>query len=268
MKQFIELAIQTSKNPIVIITNHFDLGVVDPRMVYANDEFLKLVGLEMDQVIGESPCMLFGERTDRGLLDLIKNTVMKKINWEGVITIYDSLKNPIDIKLRVIPVVNPVDEIMYYSCFIEYAHAACDISNNECKVLNSFVDSLFEHYDYFQNLSEESPQPMMRMDERGKILYVNHEARNLFAMQAGTNIEDSLHPDDVKFIERTLATTRTENRTTKATFRLYKNGQYIWCTGSFWNINKNEKSIGIGATLKDASSEAQLLQQLQQLKKA
>lgn len=269
MKELIRAAIVQSKEPIVIITNHLELGVVDPKIVYANPQFEKLTGYSLDEIYDQGPCILFGEKTDLQNIADIKKTISKRVPWEGPVVIYTKTREEFVAYFKIVPIINPVDEIVYYSCFVQNFEQFLTCNNEEnCGVLNAFVDSLFEHYDYFQNLSEQIPQGLIRFDNDGKIVYANSETLSKFNLTMGANIYDNICLEDKMFVTKMINKYIPSAKISKITFRIIKEGDLVWTSFSYWPIFKDGVIVGFAGTLADVSQETNLVRQLQTLRKA
>jgi PAS domain S-box-containing protein len=57
-------------NPIVITTSQLELP--GPQIVYANQAFCKQTGYKIDELLGNTPRILQGEKTDRKVLEILK----------------------------------------------------------------------------------------------------------------------------------------------------------------------------------------------------
>jgi two-component system, chemotaxis family, CheB/CheR fusion protein len=68
-------------NDAVLITEAEPYELPGPRIIYANDAFYKMTGFSKEEVIGKTPRILQGPKTDRKQLDKIKAALKK---WEPV----------------------------------------------------------------------------------------------------------------------------------------------------------------------------------------
>ena len=68
-------------NDAIVITEAQPFELPGPKILYVNDALLKLTGYTRDEMIGNTPRMLQGEKTDRKELDRMKNAFIK---WQPV----------------------------------------------------------------------------------------------------------------------------------------------------------------------------------------
>lgn len=79
-------AIQQSKEAILITDAQLELP--GPRIVFANFAFTKMTGYTVDEIIGKTPRILHGPRTDKKVLKQLRNTLTRGDLFEGEIINY------------------------------------------------------------------------------------------------------------------------------------------------------------------------------------
>jgi PAS domain S-box-containing protein len=68
--RLLKTAIEQSNEPVMIMTAQFDPA--GPRIVYVNSAFTKMTGYAREEVIGKTPRILDGPKTDRAVLDRLR----------------------------------------------------------------------------------------------------------------------------------------------------------------------------------------------------
>lgn len=70
-----------SYNAIIITTTY--LNDEYPKILYANQAFLKMTGYSVEEIINKTPRILQGEKTDRNVLQRLKECLIKEEHFEG-----------------------------------------------------------------------------------------------------------------------------------------------------------------------------------------
>src|SRR5262245_6417854 len=68
--RLLKTAIEQSNESVMIMTAQFDLA--GPRILYVNSAFTKMTGYAREEVIGKTPRILDGPKTDRAVLDRLR----------------------------------------------------------------------------------------------------------------------------------------------------------------------------------------------------
>ena len=81
----------TNTNDAVLITEAEPYDEPGPRIIYVNEAFTKMTGYTAEEVIGKTPRILQGPKTDRTALDKMRNSLK---NWQSCeITVINYKKN-------------------------------------------------------------------------------------------------------------------------------------------------------------------------------
>ncbi|MBT9463547.1 PAS domain-containing protein [Hydrogenophaga sp.] len=102
-------------NDIVLITEAEPFGEPGPRILFVNDAFERLTGYAKEEVIGKTPRILQGPKTDRQVLDRIRHHLER---WEPVreeIINYTKDGREIWLELDIVPV---ADETGWYTHWV------------------------------------------------------------------------------------------------------------------------------------------------------
>jgi PAS domain S-box-containing protein len=69
-----------STNDAVLITEAEPIDEPGPRIVYVNPAFTRMTGYTLEEVLGKTPRILQGEKTDRTALEQIRTALQ---NWQS-----------------------------------------------------------------------------------------------------------------------------------------------------------------------------------------
>jgi PAS domain S-box-containing protein len=75
-------SVVVNANDAVVITEATSTENLDPRIVYANAAFTRLTGYSLEEVVGKTPRILQGEKTDRATLDRIRAALQ---TWQPIL---------------------------------------------------------------------------------------------------------------------------------------------------------------------------------------
>ncbi len=68
-------------NDVILITEAEPIDYPGPRIVYVNEAFTRMTGYSSEEVVGKSPRILQGPKTDRAVLDKIREALLQ---WQPV----------------------------------------------------------------------------------------------------------------------------------------------------------------------------------------
>ena len=77
----VKAAIESANDAILITEARLDLP--GPRIEYVNAAFTRMTGYGIDEIVGQTPRILQGARTDRGLLDRLRNDLLSSESFHG-----------------------------------------------------------------------------------------------------------------------------------------------------------------------------------------
>lgn len=267
MQELIKIAIAESKEPVVIITNHFAKGQ-EPKIAYANEEFLSLVGYTIDEVFNTNPKEIFTNKLNENIVEEIKQAVMQHTTWEGPIVVHGKNGSNEVLYFNIVPVQNVANETMYYACFGNRIEAASGQLYNKAskKHLDNFINTLFAQTNYFKDFSDNLPTGIWRIDANFNVVYANQIASNIFGFAQDTNLFDAILHAEHGFVRTMLNNSGSEQKINHMTFRVKKEGTVIWAGCDFWPVIENNQLVGYSGTAKNVTNEALLVKQLQVFK--
>lgn len=112
MLRLIQTAID-QVNDAVVITEP-ELDPPGPRIVYVNRGFLEMTGYEASEVIGETPRILQGPRTDRKVLDRLRRELHKHGSFRGETTNYSKNGEPYVVEWSITAVRDASGELIHW----------------------------------------------------------------------------------------------------------------------------------------------------------
>lgn len=162
----LESAIRTDYDSILITT--LELEKPGPKIVYVNDGFTRMTGYSKEEVIGETPRILQGPKTDRKVLDTLKKRLKQGQAFFGHTVNYKKDGTEFIIQWDIHPLTNKDGEITHW---VSYQHDITERKRSEKKVVDSKIE--------FDNLAEESKKTLIDIDEQGNIITSNKAFRDL-----------------------------------------------------------------------------------------
>ncbi len=164
--QLLESAIRNDYDGI-IITN-LPLDKPGPRIVYANEGFEKITGYDRRQVIGETPRILQGEKTDEQTLSRLRRKLENGQSFFGRLINYRKDGSEFVNQFDVHPLRNAEGEITHW---VSYMHDITERKRAERNVVDTEIE--------FDELRQESKRTLLDIDEDGNIIKANRAFRDL-----------------------------------------------------------------------------------------
>lgn len=164
----LESAIQNDYDSILI--TELDLEKPGPKIVYVNNGFCKMTGYSKEEVIGKTPRILQGPKTDRAILDKLKRKLKEGQAFFGQAVNYKKDGTEFVNQWDIHPLTDADGNITHW---VSYQHDITERKRAE-KVL---VDTNVE----FDALKEESKRTVIDVDVQGNIIMANKAFRELIS---------------------------------------------------------------------------------------
>ncbi|MGK7370170.1 MAG: PAS domain-containing protein [Candidatus Halalkalibacterium sp. M3_1C_030] len=162
----LESAIRNDYDSILI--TELDLEKPGPRIVYVNDGFSKMTGYSREEVIGKTPRILQGPKTDRAILDKLKRKLREGQAFFGQAINYKKDGTEFVNQWDIHPLTDSEGNITHW---VSYQHDITERKRAEKVLVDTNVD--------FDDLKEESQRTVLDVDEQGNIVMANKSFREL-----------------------------------------------------------------------------------------
>ncbi|MBE9184411.1 PAS domain S-box protein [Microcoleus sp. LEGE 07076] len=217
----------TTTNDAVLITEAEPIREPGPRIVYVNPAFTRMTGYTLEEVLGKTPRILQGEKTDRASLDPIRRALE---TWQPVRV--DSINYRKDgtefwVELSIVPIADEKGGFTHWVAVQrdisdrKLAEAALQQLNERLEMrvlqrtrqLESSQVELRESEALFRSLSESSPVGIFKIDAGGKCTYTNPRCQAIGGFAAAEALGNGwmrfVHPEDIKLIRSKWSESRS-----------------------------------------------------------
>ncbi|MEX2463578.1 MAG: PAS domain S-box protein [Balneolaceae bacterium] len=164
--KLLERAISSDYDSILITT--LDMEEPGPKIVYVNDGFTKMTGYTREEAIGKTPRMLQGPKTEKAVLDKLKQRLKEGQSFFGHTVNYRKDGSEFINQWDIHPLTNDKGEVTHW---VSYQHDITERKRSEQKI----VDSQLE----FDRLTEESKKTLVDIDSQGNLITSNKAFRDL-----------------------------------------------------------------------------------------
>lgn len=245
--RLLELALFTT-NDAVLITEAEPIDEPGPRIIYANPAFTRMSGYTLEEVLGKTPRILQGEKTDRASLDRIR-TALK--NWQPLrvdLKNYRKDGSEFWVDLSIVPI---CDEAGWFTHWVavqrdiserKIAEATLQQLNEELEMrvlqrtqeLELSQSELRQSEALFRSLSECSPVGIFKIDAEGQCIYTNPRCQAICGFTGEEAFGDGwmrfVHPEDLSNFLSLWSASAAKNREFSCDFRhIYRDGTIRFC---------------------------------------
>ncbi|MGB7894832.1 MAG: PAS domain S-box protein, partial [Microcoleus sp.] len=208
----------TTTNDAVLITEAEPIEEPGPRILYVNPAFTRMTGYTLEEVVGKTPRILQGEKTNRASLHQVRTALE---TWQPVRV--DSINYRKDgtefwVEMSIVPIADENGEFTHWVSVHrdisdrKLAEAALQELNERLEMrvlqrtreLESSQAELRESEALFRSLSESSPVGIFKIDTEGKCTYTNPRCQAIGgftpAAALGNGWMRFVHREDLKLI--------------------------------------------------------------------
>lgn len=164
--RLLERAIENDYDSILI--TDLQLDEPGPSIVYVNDGFTDMTGYTRDEVIGKTPRILQGPKTDRAVLDRLKERLKNGKPFFGQAVNYKKDGSEFINQWDIHPL---TDEDGRLTHWVSYQHDITKRKRAEQTVMDVHAE--------FDDLRESSKSTLLDVDTQGTIVSANKSFRNL-----------------------------------------------------------------------------------------
>lgn len=173
----------------VLITEAFPIDLPGPRILYVNEAFTRMTGYQLNEVLGKTPRIFQGPKTDRTQLDKIRAALSR---WEvATVEVINYRKDGSEfwVEFSVVPVANNQGQ---YTHWISVQRDVSERKRAEQILRQSELR--------FRSLIENALDMIAILDAEGTIRYTSPSVEKMLGYAASTvigkNFFEFVHPDD------------------------------------------------------------------------
>jgi PAS domain S-box-containing protein len=208
----------TTTDDAVLITEAEPIDEPGPRILYVNPAFTRMTGYTLEEVLGKTPRILQGQKTDRASLDQIRTALE---TWQAVrVDLINYRKDGTEfwVEMSIVPI---ADKNGWFTHWVsvqrdisdrKLAEAALQQLNEQLEMrvlqrtreLESSQAELQESEALFRSLSESSPVGIFKIDTEGKCTYTNPRCQAIGGFKPAAALGNGwmrfVHREDIKLI--------------------------------------------------------------------
>jgi len=185
--RFLTTVVEQSTESVLITTAQLDLP--GPQIVYVNPAFTRMTGYTWEEVIGKTPRMLQGPKTDRSVLNRLRGDCAAGKVFHGEVINYRKDGSEFCLDWTVAPVWNERGEITHF------VSTQRDVSDRQ-----QVDEKLRKREEEFRSLFELSAVGMTQVSSEGRYLRVNRKLCQMLGYSEQELLQLTLHqvthPDD------------------------------------------------------------------------
>lgn len=225
--ELLEGAIRNDYDSILI--TELNLEKPGPRIVYVNDGFTKMTGYSPEEVIGKTPRILQGPKTDRAILDRLKRRLIEGQAFFGHSINYRKDGSEFINQWDIHPLLNREGEVTHW---VSYQRDVTEKKETAKAIFSTDFDELLKKTEEFTLKFEK--------DGSGNKIhckYLTEAFEDLTGFDKelvfNSGIDAALHDEDIDVIQKALLKAFDGNTVSEYCRYKTKNGDYISVLQSF-----------------------------------
>ncbi len=175
-----EEVVRNSKDGVIITQANFN-DPNGPTIIYVNEAFTTISGYTSEEIVGKTPRMLQGEKTDPATLKKLRNCLESGQPFHGELLNYGKNGNEYWLDINIIPIRNAHGRVTHF--------AAIERDFTERKAFEAELVQAKTAAEKAQKKAEEiaqfplhNPDPLMKIDiDKEALLFVNPAAYNKYS---------------------------------------------------------------------------------------
>jgi len=189
----LESAIRNDYDSIII--TELGLEKPGPKIVYTNDGFTRMTGYTKEEVLGKTPRILQGEKTDRAILDRLKRRLIEGQAFFGHTINYRKDGSEFINQWDIHPLMNAQGEVTHW---VSYQRDVTEKKETAKAIFNTDFGALLKQREEFT---------LKFSKENGALVckYVNDSFEEVTGISSDLvfeqGIESMVHPEDATLIE-------------------------------------------------------------------
>lgn len=216
-------SVVVNTNDAVVITEAETFDAPGPRILYVNEAFTRITGYSLEEVLGKTPRMLQGPKTDRKELSKIR---MALSHWQPVtVEVINYRKDGSEFwnEFSIVPV---ADKTGFYTHWIAIQRDTTERKQAE--------QALRQSEERLRSLIENALDIIMILDTDGTIRYISPSVEKVLGYPVvelvGKKVFEPIHPDDLTNTYYSLTNVKQSSELTSPIEFRYRHKDGSWRT--------------------------------------
>ena len=172
-------------NDGIMLTKADVLDESGPEIMYVNEAFCQITGYTAEEIIGKTPRILQGKKTDRVTLKEIRRCLEQGENFKGELINYNKNGDEYWLDISIMPIKDTLGNITHF--------AAIERDVTERKKAEAELESARKKAEELTQFPLNSPEPLIRVDLGARqVVFTNPAAYNKYSDILIKNIEHPL----------------------------------------------------------------------------